>query len=115
MLSVATLGMSAYGIYSVGWAVNDLLWGARLELWADLGMLLFGALLGLSAALVRANIPGGLAFAVGSMLGLQALAVHNAVHLESGMSPQIGRAALAVVLVALASAGSRREKALRPG
>jgi hypothetical protein len=36
------------------------------------------------------------------MLGLQALAVHNAVHLGSGIVPQIGRAALGLALVALA-------------
>jgi fatty acid desaturase len=104
MLTLATLGIFAYGVYSVAWAVVDVIRGARLEIWADLGLMLFGLLLALSAAFVRVRLPGGLAFTVGAMLGLQALAVHNAVHLETGLSPQIGRAILSATLVALAAA-----------
>ena len=106
MLTIATLGMCTYGLYSAAWAVVDLIRGARLELWAELGLVLFGLLLGLSAALVRVRLPGGLAAAIGAMLGLQALAVHNAVHLNAGLAPQIGRGVLAVVLVALAYQGA---------
>ena len=51
-------------------------------------------------------LPGGIALALGAMLGLQALAVHSAVHLAGGMAPQIGRAVLACALLALARAGS---------
>ena len=83
--------MFSYGIYSIGWAVADLLRGARLELWAELGLMLFGALLVLAAAFVRVRLPGGVAFAIGAMLGLQALAVHDAVHLGTGVAPQIVR------------------------
>ena len=107
MLTVAALGMFSYGMYSVVWAVVDLLRGARLELWAELGLMLFGLLLGLSAAFVRVRLPGGLAAATGAMLGLQALAVHDAVHLDAGLAPQIGRGVLAIVLVALAYRGAR--------
>jgi hypothetical protein len=106
MLTIAALGMCTYGLYSAAWAVVDLIRGARLELWAELGLVLFGLLLGLSAAFVRVRLPGGLAAAIGAMLGLQALAVHNAVHLDAGLAPQIGRGVLAVVLVALASQGA---------
>ena len=106
MLTVATLGMLTYGGYSIGWAMVDLVRGARLELWAEGGLVLFGFLLMLSAALVRVRIPGGLAAAIGSMLGLQALAVHSAVHLENGLTPQVGRAVLALALVTLAYAGA---------
>lgn len=106
MLTIAALGMCIYGLYSAAWAVVDLIRGARLELWAELGLVLFGLLLSLSAALVRVGLPGGLAAAIGAMLGLQALAVHNAVHLDAGLTPQIGRAVLALVLVALASQGA---------
>jgi hypothetical protein len=106
VLTVATLGLFAYGVYSTVWPVVDLLRGARLELWAELGLMLFGLLLTLSAAFVRVRLPGGIALALGAMLGLQALAVHSAVHLANGLAPQIGRALLAVTLLALARAGS---------
>ena len=108
MLTIAALGMLTYGVYSVGWAVADLIRGARLELWAELGSMLFGTLLALAAAFVRVRLPGGVAFAIGAMLGLQALAVHEAVHLETGVAPPIVRGAIALVLVALALGGMER-------
>jgi hypothetical protein len=110
MLTLATLGMFTYGGYSFGWAVVDLLRGARLELWAEAGLMIFGLLLILSAAFVRVRLPGGLAFAIGAMLGLQALAVHNAVHLPGGLASQISRAAVAIVLVALAASAKSGPK-----
>ncbi len=103
MLTAATLGMLVYGLYSMGWALLDLMRGARLELWAELGLMLFGLLLSLSAAFVRVRLPGGLAFAIGALLGLQALAVHDAVHLATGVAPQIVRGIVAVVLVLMAA------------
>lgn len=103
MLTIASLGMFAYGVYSAGWAAADLIRGARLELWAELGLVAFGALLALAAAFVRVRLPGGLAFAVGAMLGLQALAVHDAVHLGGGIAPQIVRASMAASLIAMAA------------
>ena len=105
MLTAATLGMLVYGVYSIAWPILDLIRGPQLELWAELGLILFGLLLALSAALVRVQIPGGLALAIGAMLGLQSLAVHNAVHFGTGLPPQIGRAALAAVIVVLAYGG----------
>jgi hypothetical protein len=111
MLTAAALGMFAYGVYSAGWAVADLIRGARLELWAETGLMLFGLLLALSAAFVRVRLPGGLALAIGSMLGLQALAVHDAVHLDTGLSPQIRQAILAAALTALAAAAPAEPKA----
>ena len=110
-LTVAAIGMFSYGMYSVAWALVDLIRGARLELWAELGLIVFGVLLTVSAALVRVRLPGGLAAAMGAMLGLQALAVHNAVHLETGLTPQIGRGVLAIALVALAYGGARSTSA----
>ena len=109
VLTLATLGMFAYGAYSVAWPIVDLVQGARLELWAELGLVAFGLLLGLSAALVRVRLPGGLAFAAAALFGLQALAVHAAAHLESGLAQQIGRAILGTTLVLLAYAGGRRK------
>lgn len=110
MLTVATLGMFVYGVYSVLWPIVDLIGGPHLELWAELGLVAFGLLLTLSAAFVRVRLPGGLALAAGAMLGLQALAVHNAVHFETGLGPQIARALLAAMLVALAFVGARRRQ-----
>jgi len=105
VLTLATLGMFAYGAYSLAWALADLVRGARIELWADLGVAAFGLLLAFAAALVRVRMPGGLAVAIGAMLALQALAVHTAAHLESGLIPQVGRAFLAFFLVGSAVAG----------
>src|SRR5512135_1043840 len=102
MLSIATLGMFGYGTYSLVWAVVDLVRGAQLELWAELGLIVFGLLLVLSAALVRVRVPGGLAAAIGALLGLQALEVHNAVHLDVGVAAQVVTGVFAAALVALA-------------
>ena len=98
--------MFAYGAYSVVWPVVDMVRGARLELWAELAILSFGLLVTLSAAFVRVRLPGGLLLAVGGMLGLQALAVHTAAHLEQGLGPQLARAAFAAVLAGMAHYGS---------
>lgn len=105
VLSIATLGMFAYGTYSAGWVIVDVIRGARMELWAELLILLFGLLLVLAAAFVRVRLPGGLAVAIGAMLGLQALAVHTAAHLGSGLAPQVGRAVVALFLVGSALPG----------
>jgi hypothetical protein len=105
LLTIASLGMLLYGIYTVGWAAADLIRGARLELWAELGLVAFGTLLALASAFVRVRLPGGLAFAIGAMLGLQALAVHDAVHLGGSVSDQIVRGSIAVVLIVLALSG----------
>ena len=102
MLTAATIGMLSYAGYSIAWAAVDLVRGPHLEWWAELGLVLFGLLLAIGALLVRVRIPGGLAFAIGAMLGLQALAVHTAAHLSTGLAPQIGRGVLAVALTALA-------------
>jgi hypothetical protein len=101
VLTIAALGMVSYGVYSVGSAIADLIQGAHLELWAELAAIGFGALLVLAAAFVRVRLPGGIAFAAGALLGLQALAVHAAAHLATGIAPQLVRGAIALVLVAL--------------
>lgn len=110
MVTLATLGMLAYGLYSLIWAVVDIARGARLEIWAELGLILFGLLLIPSAALVRAGVPGGLAAAIGAMFGLQALAVHNATHLGEGIGYQVARAGLAAALATLAWLGSHKSQ-----
>jgi hypothetical protein len=110
MLTVATLGMFLYGSYSFLWAIVDVFRGAQLELWAEGGLIVFGLLLVLSAAFVRVRLPGGLAFAIGAMLGLQALAVHNAVHLDRTLTPQIARGVVSLVLAGTAAVSSEQKR-----
>lgn len=105
MLTLATLGLFAYGVYEITWPIVDLVGGRRLELWAELGTIGFGLLLALSAAFVRVRMPGGILLALGAMLGLQSLAVHSAAHFDTGLRPQILRAAVALGLLVLARAG----------
>jgi hypothetical protein len=109
MLTVASLGMLAYGLWSVAMGVIDLVARHRLEVLADLGSLLFGLLLCVAAPLVRVRIPGGLALALGALLGLQALALHEAQHLygEVTVLPQITRGLFALLLVLLARVGAK--------
>jgi hypothetical protein len=107
MLTAATIGMAGYGVYEVMAGLLDLVTGHRLEIVADLASVVFGVLLVLAAAFVRVRIPGGLLFAVGALLGLQALAIHRAAHLTGVVTPapQLARGAFAALLVALALAG----------
>jgi hypothetical protein len=116
MLTAATLGMAIYGVYSVVAGLIDLVVRSRMEALADLGLIAFGLLLLLAAAFVRVLIPGGLALALGALLGLQALAVHSDVHAAGALAPvpQLVRAAIALALVGLAYFGAREAKARPP-
>ena len=110
MLTSATLGMLAYGLYSIGSAFVHAFGPSPLELWATLGLVVLGIMLTLAAAFVRASMPGGLALALGAMLamlGLQSLALHNAAHLYGQVValPQLARTFFAVTLVVLAYVG----------
>ena len=109
MLTSATLGMLAYGLYSIGSAFAHAFGPSPLELWATLGLVVLGVMLILAAAFVRASMPGGLALALGAMLGLQSLALRNAAHLYGQVAalPQLARAFLAATLVVLAYVGLR--------
>lgn len=113
LLTLATLGMSVYGVYAAGSAMADLvgiLDGRHLEIWADLGQLGLGSLLVLASAFVRVLIPGGLALAISALLGLQALSLHNETHLYGAvlLGVQVARGFFAAGLVALAYVGARR-------
>ena len=109
MLTAATLGMAVYGLYSLVAAGLDLFFQPRVEAIAAIGEILFGLLLMLSAAFVRVTIPGGLALAIGALLGLQALSIHSDVHVSGSvvMTSQAVRAGIAVLLVGLAHFGAR--------
>jgi hypothetical protein len=113
MLTVATIGMAVYGVYAVVAGLIDLVARSRMEALADLGLVAFGLVLLVAAAFVRVLIPGGLALAIGALLGLQALAVHSDVHLGGSLAlaPQLVRGGFAVALVALAYFGARAERA----
>jgi hypothetical protein len=111
MLSVAVLGMALYGVYSAGLGAIDLfgLWG--LDWWADLGLVALGLLLVLASAFVRVLIPGSLALALGALLGLQALSLHNDYHFYGDISVvgQIARGLLVAALVVMAALGTKSE------
>jgi len=110
MLPLATLGMALYALWSAAGAAADLVGARVFEFWADAATFLFGLVLLLAAALVRVRLPGGLALAIGALLGLQALALHRAAHLDGvvRLTPQLARGAFAAALVLLAYLGSRR-------
>ena len=122
MLTAATLGMALYGVYSVlvgsartyaaRFGVVDAAMRPRIEVAASLAEIVFGLLLLLSAAFVRVVMPGGLALAIGALLGLQALSIHADVHLTGSvaLTSQFARAGIAALLVGLAYFGARAER-----
>ena len=107
MLTASALGMVFYGLYSGILGVVDLVWTMRLEWWADLWLIVAGSVLALAAAFVRISMPGGLALAVGGLLALQSISLHNASHLygQIALTPQLAQASLALLLVVLAYFG----------
>jgi hypothetical protein len=113
MLTAATLGMAVYGAYSVVAGLIDVLVRSGGEVLVDLGLVAFGLILLLAAAFVRVLIPGGLALAIGALLGLQALSIHSDFHVAGSLAlvPQLVRAGFAIVLVGLAYFGARAEGA----
>jgi hypothetical protein len=112
MLTAATLGLAAYGIYSAGLGVMDAFRSPGLDWWADLALIVFGSLLLLSSAFVRVRMPGGLALAVSGMLALQALSLHNDLHFYGAIlvGPQVARGIVSVGLATLAYLGARSER-----
>ena len=107
MLPLATLGMTGYGLYSLGTGLWDLFWLSRLELMANLASILLGAMLILAGLFIRVGLPGSLALALGALFGLQSLSLHNAGHLYDQIAPepQVARAVFSAVLIALAFFG----------
>ena len=107
MLTAATLGMTCYGLYSLGTGLLDLFGASQLGPLANVGLIILGAMLVLAGLLVRVGLPGSLALALAALFGLQSLALHNAGHLYGQIAPepQIARALFGLVLVALAYFG----------
>ena len=115
MLTFATLGMTAYGIYSLGAGLVDLFGASQLEPIANIGSVGFGAMLVLAGLLVRVGLPGSLALALAALFGLQSLALHTAGHLYGQVAPepQIARALFAMLLVGLAYFGKVKDEDLQ--
>jgi len=109
MLTAATLGLAAYGVYSCGLGAVDFFRTPGLDWWADLALIVFGMLLLLSSAFVRVRMPGGLALAVGALLALQALSLHNDLHFYGSIlvAPQVVRGLVGATLAALGYFGAR--------
>ena len=107
MLTMATLGMTGYGLYSLSVGLVDLFGASRLEWLANLSSMLLGAMLILAGVFVRVGLPGGVALALAALFGLQSLSLHNAGHLYGQIAPepQIARALFATLLVGLAYFG----------
>ena len=108
MLTAATLGMTGYGLYSLGAALVDLLGPSQLAWPANVIAMVLGAMLVVAAVLVRLGRPGGLALALTALFGLQSLSLHSAARLygQVASEPQIARALFGALLVALAYFGN---------
>jgi hypothetical protein len=108
MLTAATLGMTGYGLYSLGAAFVDLVGPSQLAWTANLIAIVLGAMLVVAAVLVRLGVPGGLALALTALFGLQSLSLHSAVRLygQVASEPQIARALFGALLVGLAYFGT---------
>ena len=107
MLTLATLGMVAYGSYSVVLGVTDLLGPVRYAWWADVWLVGAGGVLVLASAFVRVSMPGGLALAVAGLFALQSISLHTASQLYGRvyLLAEIARAGFATALVGLAYFG----------
>lgn len=103
MLTVATLGLLAYGAHAIATGIWDLFVTGQLESLAVGLLILGGCGTILSAAFVRAGVPGGLELAAALLLALQGLALHNASHAPGGLTvlPQVARALYATVVLGL--------------
>jgi len=107
MLRVAALGMFLYGGYSVIGGLIDFIFLETLEWWANLWTILSGLILAFGAMFTRISFPGGLALAIGGLLGLHAISLHNEIHVYGQLSQtrQFSRLAFATLLVALGHYG----------
>ena len=117
MLTAATLGMTGYGLYSLGAALVDLLGPSQLAWTANLIAIVLGAMLVVAAVLVRVGLPGGLALALTALFGLQSLSLHSAARLYGQVAPepQIARALFGALLVGLAYFGAMESAVEREG
>ena len=111
MLTIATLTLVGYALYVIGWNGLDLFLWSTLEVWANLATIAAAALLLPAAVLVRARIPGGLPLAFAALVGVQAISLHNSMHIhgEIWVLGESLRGAFGLLVMALAGHGQRRE------
>ena len=109
MLTAATLGMFAYGLFSVGTGLWSLAVTEQFELMAVAMLIVVGVVLMLAAAFVRVRLPGGVELAAAAILALQGLALNSAAHTEAGVLviPQLIRALFAMALLTVGFARGR--------
>jgi len=114
---MATLAIISYALYAIGWSLLDLVVWSRLEVWANLTTMAAAALLAPAAVLVRARIPGGLPLAFAALVGVQAISLHNSMHIHGDIwvLGESLRGAFGAAVMALAWAGQRREAAGEAG
>jgi hypothetical protein len=106
VLTAAALGMAAYGTFEVIIALTQVVNGLTIEWWALVLLAACGTVLVAAAAFVRVRLPGGVALALG------ALSIHSALH-DYGrviIPIQVARGTVAILLIALAYAGTRRRR-----
>jgi len=82
MLTIATVGMAGYELYSPGSGLLDLLLISQLALLANLSSIFLGAMPVFAGLFIRVGLPGSLALALAAVSGLQSLALHNATPLR---------------------------------
>jgi len=113
MLRAAALGMFLYGGYSVVDGLIDFVFAEKLEWWANLWGIFSGIFLAFGAIFTRVSFPGGLALAISGLLGLQAISLHNEIHLYGQLSEsyQLSRIAFAALLVTLGHYGWNPDEA----
>tara|TARA_B100000029_G_scaffold318775_1_gene311269 strand:- start:2526 stop:2891 length:366 start_codon:yes stop_codon:yes gene_type:complete len=112
MLRVAALGMFLYGGYSVTSGLIDFIFLEEFEWWANLWKIVAGLVLTFGAVFTRISFPGGLALAIGGLLGLHAISLHSEIHLYGQLSTslQLSRVFFAVLLVILGYYGWNPEE-----
>ena len=112
MLTVAMLGMTGYGLYSLVTGLVHLFGSSQLEPLANVGAIVLGAMLLVAGLFVRVRLPGSLALALAALFGLQSLALHDAGHLDGQIAPapHIARALFAALLIGLAYFGAVRDE-----
>ena len=112
-----TLALVGYASYAVGWSLLDIILWSTLEVWANLATMVAAALLVPAAVLVRARIPGGLPLAFAALVGVQAISLHNSMHIhgEIWVLGESLRGAFGAGMMALAVIGQQREAAGEAG
>ncbi len=111
VLSAATVALLGYSLSILTWSTLDLASWSQLEVWADLSTGALALVLVPAAVLVRVRIPGGIPLACAGLAGLQAINLHNSMHMHGEIAyvAEGARAVFGGVVLWLAWAGGRAE------